>query len=197
MKGKEKLKISIIGVGGLGVLTTSRLLGEAAVGVGMKVFVSEVHGMAQRGGVVETHVCFNAHSPLVGEGEADIILGLEPAETLRVMNKASKKTWVIANTRPIIPVSVSLKLSEYPNIEESFAKIESFVERLIALDATELAKKAGSAIATNMVMLGALAATEKLPYGTDVLRQTIKERTPRYADINLKAFELGYQAVSA
>lgn len=190
-----KLKIFITGVGGQGSLTASRLLGEAALQAGENVVVSEVHGMAQRGGVVETAVCIgNLRSPIIGEGEAHVILGFEPLETLRAMNKASQHTLVITNTRPIIPITVSLKQSQYPEVKEVLAKIEGFLGdgRLIALDAVELAKEAGSVIATNMVLLGALAATDILPFPTESLKQMIEELAPRYTQLNLKAFELGY-----
>jgi len=193
-----KIKIFIVGVGGQGSLTASRLLGEAALQAGENVVVSEVHGMAQRGGVVETAVCLgNVRSPIIGEGEADCILGFEPLETLRAMNKASRHTLVITNTRPIIPITVSLKQSQYPEVKEILAEIEAFVggRKLIALDAIELAKEAGSVIAMNMVLLGALAATAILPFAVEALQQTIEQLAPRYAQLNLRAFQLGYNYV--
>ena len=193
-----RLKIFITGVGGQGSLTASRLLAEAALRAGQNVVVSEVHGMAQRGGVVETAVLIGSvHSPTIGDHQAHVILGFEPVETLRAMGKASRETLVITNTRSIVPISVSLGQSRYPEVEEILAKIEGFVgnERLIALDATGLAKEAGSAIATNMVMVGALAATGRLPFPADVLKESISELAPKYAEVNLKAFELGYNAV--
>ncbi|MFQ6116879.1 MAG: indolepyruvate oxidoreductase subunit beta [Candidatus Bipolaricaulia bacterium] len=195
----EKLRIFITGVGGQGSLTASRLLAEAALQAGQNVVVSEVHGMAQRGGVVETAVLIGEiHSPTIGGSEAQVILGFEPIETLRAMNKASRETLVITNTRPIVPITVSLGQSQYPEVEETLAQIEGFVGsgRLIALDATGLAKEAGSAIATNMVMVGALAATGRLPFSAAILKETISKLAPKYAAVNLKAFELGYGAVA-
>lgn len=194
-----KLRIFIAGVGGQGSLTASRLLGEAALQAGQNVVVSEVHGMAQRGGVVETAVLIgDVHSPIIGDHEADVILGFEPVETLRAMNRASRNTLVITNTRPIVPITVSLGQSQYPQVEEILAQIEGFVGdgKLIALDATGLAKEAGSAIATNMVMTGALAATGELPFPADVLKERISKLAPKFAQANLRAFAVGHDAVA-
>lgn len=189
-----KLRIFITGVGGQGSLTASRILGEAALQAGQNALVSEIHGMAQRGGVVETAVLIgDIHSPIISDGQADCILGFEPLETLRAMNKASNQTIVITNTRPIIPITVALKQGRYPDVSEILARIGAFLEegKLIALDAIELAKTAGSAIASNMVLLGALAACVPLPFSSDYLSDAIARLAPRYADLNVRAFELG------
>jgi indolepyruvate ferredoxin oxidoreductase beta subunit len=189
-----KLRIFITGVGGQGSLTASRVLGEAALQAGQNVTVSEIHGMAQRGGVVETAILIgNVHSPIIGEGRADCLLGFEPLETLRAMTKASQKTIVITNTRSIIPVTVALNQGQYPDVREILARIEAFLAsgKLVALDAVELAKETGSAIASNMILLGALAASVPLPFSSDCLTDAIARLAPRYAELNLRAFELG------
>lgn len=189
-----KLRLFIVGVGGQGSLTASRLLGEAALQAGHNVVVSEIHGMAQRGGVVETAVLIGqVHSPIIGEGQADCLLGFEPLETLRAMNKASPETIVITNTNSIVPVTVALEQGQYPDVPEILARIEAFLAggRLVALDAVELAREAGSAMASNMILLGALAASVPLPFPSDCLADTIAGLSPRYAELNLRAFELG------
>jgi indolepyruvate ferredoxin oxidoreductase beta subunit len=194
MKRDGKLRIFITGVGGQGSLTLSRLLGEAALQAGQNVIVSEIHGMSQRGGIVETAVLMgNVHSPIIGDGQADCILGFEPLETLRAMNKASPRTITITNTRPVVPITVSLGQGRYPDVEEILAQIEGFLSegKLIALDAVGLAKEAGSTLAANMVLLGALSSATPLPFAADHLRETIWQFAPRYGETNLKAFELG------
>lgn len=195
----ERLKLYLIGVGGQGSLTAARLLGETALRQGLEAVVSEVHGMAQRGGVVETAVLLGGHrSPIIGRGGADLLLAFEPLEALRALGplqKVSPKSWVITNTHPIRPITVSLRLGEYPDLEEAFAAIEGRVRHLLKLDAAALAKEAGSPLALNMVMLGALAGTELLPFPARALERSIGEFAPRWAEVNLRAFELGREAI--
>lgn len=139
---KEFLRIFVVGVGGQGTLTASRVLGEAALKAGVNAQVGEIHGMAQRGGSVETSVTLGEiRSPIVGNGEADVILSLEPLEALRAMKKASPNTLVITNTKLMIPITVTLENEHYPELEDIFSKIESYVKKLITLDASWLAKK--------------------------------------------------------
>lgn len=195
----ERLRVYIIGVGGQGTLTAARLLGEAALRQGLEAVVSEVHGMAQRGGIVETAVLLGGYrGPVLGRGGAEVVLAFEPLEALRAvlaLGKASERTWVLTNTRPIRPITVSLKLGEYPDLERAFAVVERRVARLIRLDATALAEAAGSPLALNMVMLGALAATELLPFPAEGLEEVIRAFAPGWAEVNLRAFQLGREAV--
>lgn len=193
---RDRFRIYTVGVGGQGTLTAARVLGEAALAAGLNVVISEIHGMSQRGGIVETSISMGrVHSPLIGEGEADVVLGFEPLETLRALPKASHETLVIMNTRPVIPPTVKLGQSRYPHLAEILSHIEAMTCAVIALDAEQLACQAGAAIATNMVMLGALAATGKLPFPSERAREAIARLTPRHAPINLKAFELGASEV--
>lgn len=193
---KDFWRIFVVGVGGQGTLTASRVLGEAALKAGVNAQVGEIHGMAQRGGSVETSVTLGEiRSPLIGDGEADVILSLEPLEALRAMKKASPNTLVITNTKPMIPITVTLKNGQYPELEDIFSKIESYVKKLITLDASGLAKKAGSQIATNMAMLGGLIAAVALPFSVDTLKEAISEISTRYSKVNLKAFDLAMKAV--
>jgi indolepyruvate ferredoxin oxidoreductase beta subunit len=190
------LRIYIVGVGGQGTLTAAWLLGETALRVGLEAVVSEVHGMAQRGGVVETSVLLGGYrGPIIGAGAADIILAFEPLEALRALRKASRDTWILTNTHPIRPITVALKLGEYPDLERTFAEVEGRVAHLVKLDATALAKEAGSTVATNMVMLGALVATGLLPFPPERLEEAIGEFAPRFAEVNLRAFHLGWETV--
>jgi len=185
--------IILAGVGGQGILLTAEILGTAAVQEGCNVRVSEIHGMAQRGGSVVSHVRIGekALSPTVLEGTADIIVGLEPMETLRNIRFASKNTIVLVNTEPF-----EISGAQYPEVEEILKKLRCFTQNIILIDAVTLAKKAGTVATQNIVMLGALAAVGKLPMKTETLKEGIRELVPtKYLDINMRAFELGCNAV--
>jgi len=195
---RNRLKIYLVGVGGQGTLTAAWLLGSTALSSGIEAVVSEVHGMAQRGGVVETSVLLGGFSgPIIGAGAADVLLAFEPLEALRALPKASPDSWIITNTHQIKPITVALRLGEYPDIEGSLAELEGRVAHLIRLEATALAKEAGSLIATNMVMLGALAATGLLPFPPEALEEAIEGFHPRLAAVNLKAYRLGREAAAS
>ncbi len=190
------MKVGIVyaGVGGQGVLTASSIVGKAALKSGLNVVMSEVHGMAQRGGVVVTEMKIgDARSPLLGMGEADIIVGFEPVEAYRVLRKAHEDSWVVVNTEPIIPTTVSLGAGKYPSVDELIAKMHGL--KVIAIEATELARKAGNTITTNIVMLGALSTVPTFPIDKEILKEAIKESiSPKYHALNMTAFELGEKA---
>lgn len=195
-KSDRKLKVHIVGVGGQGTLTAAWLLGASALRAGLEAVVSEVHGMAQRGGVVETSVLLGGYrGPIIGRGAADVLLAFEPLEALRALDKASRRSWLIVNTHPIRPITVALKLGEYPDLDRAFAELEPQLARLIRLNATELARQAGSPLATNMAMLGALAATGLLPFPAEELERGIAEFSPKLAEVNLRAYKLGQAAL--
>ncbi len=187
--------IVFAGVGGQGVLTASSIVGKAALLSGMNVVMSEVHGMAQRGGVVVTEMKLGeAKSPLIGLGEADIVVGFEPVEAYRVLHKAHPDSYVIVNTEPIVPITASLGESKYPNVDKLLDNMKGL--NVLPLEATEFARKAGDSIATNIVMLGALSKLPVFPIKKDVLIEAIKATiNPRFHEMNLKAFEMGYEAV--
>ncbi len=191
------VKIYIAGVGGQGSLTFSRLLGEAALDAGLPVVVSEVHGMSQRGGVVESCVLIGDYeSPLIGAGDADIVVAFEPAEALRAAAKMSAKTTVIVNATKTIPFTVTMGVAAYPDLDSSFETLRAMCAGLYVIDAADLAKKAGSAMAINMVLMGALAALGRLPIGTGSMRATLTEKQPpRFRETNDAAFDLGRRAI--
>ena len=193
------VKIFIVGVGGQGSLTLSRLLGEAALVEGRNVVVSEVHGMSQRGGVVESTVLIgDFKSPLISAGDADILVSFEPVEALRAAAFISKKTVAVINERKTVPFSVSIGQGKYPEVDEIIRLVASMAKSVHRFDAQTLAEKAGSALAMNTIFMGALHATDLLPISRQSFQQTIKEKTPRrFVDSNLAAFELGVQAVSS
>jgi indolepyruvate ferredoxin oxidoreductase beta subunit len=192
----ETKRIIFVGVGGQGNLLSSQALGEAAMLAGMPVNVSEVHGMAQRGGVVESAVVMGgALSSIVSDGEADVLMSFEPSEALRALAKCSPASTVITNIVPLVPFTVAIGKGAYPDIKASLELIRKKVKRLIALNANALAEEAGSAMAVNIVMLGALAQSGILPLTRDhflaALKKTIKKKL---LEVNLKAFDLGFEA---
>ena len=182
--------IMIVGVGGQGTLLASRILGNVIIAQGFDVKVSEVHGMSQRGGSVVTYVKYGqkVNSPIIDKGEADIILAFERLEALRALPFLKKGGKMIVNDRAISPMPVITGAAEYP---------ENIIEQLkenadvISLDALELAEKAGSIKAVNVVLIGVLARSTDISY--DAWVDTIKSTVPeKFLEINLKAFDLGY-----
>ena len=191
-----KTSIVLTGVGGQGVITAANILGKAAVNANINVFVSEVHGMAQRGGSVNCTVRLgNVSGPLVPTGSADVILSMEPAEALRYIHFSNKKTKIITGITPIIPFTVAVGDEKYPSVEKIFDELEKYGE-LYKVDATKIATDAGAIVTKNVVMLGALAGADVLPFKSDVLLNTILDNVPKkYKNINKKAFELGMKAI--
>jgi len=175
---KNKVNIVITGVGGQGVITAANILGKAAVNAGVNVFVSEVHGMAQRGGSVNCSVRMGGVSgPLVPSGTADVILSTEPVEALRYISYSNKDTKIITDTNTVIPFTVSTGESEYPDIDLVFKELNSY-GKLYKLDAVKIAKDAGALITKNIVLLGALAASGVLPFKKEILLNTILDNIP-------------------
>lgn len=193
---KEKINIVLTGVGGQGVITAANILGKAAVKAGVNVFVSEVHGMAQRGGSVNCTVRLgDVSGPLVPAGSASAMLSMEPSEALRYIQYTNKKTKIITDIVPVIPFTVATGDEKYPELEKIFKELEKYGV-LYKIDAVKLAKEAGALITKNVVMLGALAGTEILPFKSDILLDTILESVPKkYKDLNKKAFELGFKTI--
>ena len=195
-KPKTNLRIFLTGVGGQGTLLASRILGEAALTAGLNPLVSETHGMAQRGGiVVSTVILGNLKSPLISPGEADIVLGFEALETFRALDHCHPATLVIANAAAIVPYPVAIGQAQYPAVDQMFKLMAPRVGSLLAFDAVACARQAGSALAVNIVLLGALLATERLPVSAAEVVEVIRSRTnPKFLESNLRAFELGAAA---
>jgi indolepyruvate ferredoxin oxidoreductase beta subunit len=192
----ETTRLVIVAVGGQGNLLASKVLGEAALISGVPVRMSEIHGMAQRGGVVESAIVFgDAKSSIISDGEADILLGFEPAETLRAINRCSKKTMVITNTATLPPFTVGIGKGNYPEVDEIKTLLVAKTAGLVALDAMALAREAGSPMSVNIVLLGALIQTGALGFTKENVIEAIRRRTkPAFLEKNLKAFELGMEA---
>lgn len=194
-----KYSIQIVGVGGQGVLLASMVLGNAAMEAGYDVAMSEVHGMAQRGGSVLCTLRFgdDVISPLESVGGADLLMGFEPAETCRNVGLCNKDSQIIMNLDPVLPSMVAAGFETYPEVDGLVASIKKLTPNLRTIDATELAKQAGKAVAANAVMIGAVAAIKGFPLSKDLLRKTLADNVPpKFLDLNLKAFDLGYETMS-
>lgn len=192
-------RLIIVAVGGQGNLLASKVLGEAALLAGVPVRMSEIHGMAQRGGVVESAVVFgDAQSTIISDGEADLLVGFEPSETLRAINKCNAETIVITNLSPLPPFTATLGNSVYPDLDQLQELIRKRSKKLIAFDSVVLAKEAGNVMSNNIVLLGALIQTGVLPLSEDNVKEAIKTSTKKaFVDVNLKAFDLGFAAAEA
>lgn len=191
------MNIVITGVGGQGNVLASRILARAALEYGLPVQTSEAIGMAQREGVVMSQVRLGegTYGCLIPDGQGDILLGFELAETVRGLRKLKAGGTVVANLATIYPVSVSLGLSSY-QAQPLIDYLKQSTEQLYLLDATALAQQAGNVKATNIVLLGALSALNLLPYPTEHLQGIMLQMIPSaLRDLNIHAFTLGQQAV--
>jgi indolepyruvate ferredoxin oxidoreductase beta subunit len=185
----EVTNVFIAGVGGQGILLASEILSEVALSRGLDVKKSEVHGMAQRGGAVVSHVRFGekVYSPVIAEREAHLLVSFEKMEALRWIRYLADDGTVIVNDQEIVPSG----LEEYP--DGLGDEIRSRVPDALFLDALALAKEAGNARAVNTVMLGAFS--NYLDFSEDDWKKAIEKRVPKKTiDVNLKAFELGRNA---
>lgn len=183
--------IMIVGVGGQGTLLASRILGNTVIGEGYDVKLSEVHGMSQRGGSVVTYVKYGdkVYSPIIGEGEADIILAFEMLEAYRALPYLKKDGVMIVNTQTIDPMPVITGAAAYP--ENISKKLEGKI-KLVQVDALTKAQEAGNIKAVNVVLIGVMAKNTDISYEKWV--ETIKKTVPeRFLEANLKAFDLGYK----
>jgi indolepyruvate ferredoxin oxidoreductase beta subunit len=185
-----KKDIILAGVGGQGIVSIASVIGYAALEQGMFLKQSEVHGMSQRGGDVMSNLRISHHpiaSDLIPFGQADMIISIEPLESLRYLPYLSPEGWVITNTRPFN------NIPNYPDIEKVMDEIEK-VPHHIALDAETIAKEVGTSKATNIVILGAAApfvgmAFEKLE---DAVRFIFRKKGDKVIDLNLKALQAGF-----
>ncbi len=193
----DTTRLIIVAVGGQGNLLSSKVLAEAALIEDTPVRLSEIHGMAQRGGVVESSLVLgDADSTIISDGQADILLGFEPGETLRAINRCSENTIVITNTHPLPPFTAAIGKGVYPDIDEVLRIVEENTARLYAFDAMDLAKQAGNPMTMNIVLLGALLKSGTLPFSRQSMEEAVRRKTkPAFTDMNLEAFDLGYRGL--
>jgi indolepyruvate ferredoxin oxidoreductase beta subunit len=191
------LRILFTGVGGQGVLSAGRWVGDAAAGAGIDVAIGQIHGMSQRGGSVQATVALGgARSPEIPRGMADVMVAFEPMEGARALDRLSKRTTAIINTRHLLPVSLQAAGRPYPPLASLVDPVKEAAGRVIVLDATAIAEEAGSPRALNVVALGMLAGTGLLPFPSKRLLEAILGAgLPAFAEVNGRAFELGAAAV--
>jgi indolepyruvate ferredoxin oxidoreductase beta subunit len=189
----ERLNLVLAGVGGQGTLVAGKLLGLVATGLGLDVRVSEVHGMAQRGGSVITYVRMapSVHSPIVEPGAADIILAFEELEALRWAHLLGKDGVLLINKSRVIPMSVGMGQAKYPeNIISRLEDAAGSRATVRSIDASDLARQAGSEKSVNIVMIGAMAHYLAIPDQcfTEAIDQVFPEKLRH---MNQKAYRLG------
>lgn len=194
----ETTDVLVVGIGGQGVLTASEILAEAAIAKGWDVKKTEVAGMAQRGGMVTSHLRFGPRvlAPAITAGTADILLGFEAAEALRSVTWLRPAGLAVVNTQRVIPPVVSNGLFQYP--DDPVGQMKALRPNVIALDAGAVAVELGNARLANTVMLGAVA--DLLPFGADLLREATLNRfskRPEMLDANARAFEAGRAAAKS
>ena len=181
--------IMIVGVGGQGTLLASRILGRAAMDSGLDVKVSEVHGMSQRGGSVVTYVRFGdeVYSPVIGRGDADVILSFELLEAARWLPNLKNGGVLVTSTQQINPMPVITGAAEYP--EGLIDDIKALGVDIRAFDAPAIAAEAGNARAANVALIG--LAADALGFDTEILRNAVAACVPEKAlEVNMKAFDL-------
>ena len=185
--------ILFAGVGGQGILRASDIMSEVMMEAGLDVKKSEVHGMAQRGGCVTSHVrCGKkVYSPLAAPGGIDILVSFEKMEALRYLKFLSKEASIILNSEEIYPPAVNMGLSPYPDDVIEF--LRKHYRKVIALNAAEIAQKAGNVKAANVVLLG--TASRLMPIDASVWEKVIKKSfPPKLLKLNLDAFQMGMTA---
>jgi indolepyruvate ferredoxin oxidoreductase beta subunit len=189
--------IYLVGVGGQGIITASKIIGDAAMIGEKNVLLSETHGMAQRGGsVVCTARIGDVQSPLIPDRGADLILSFEALETVRALPKANNRTVVLTSTERIVPQSVYAQKLKYPTIEEVEIMVEKVTKRFLAIDARKLAEGASVPMSANIVMVGALAGTGMTGLSRMHFEKAIEMNISRWVPENLNAFAKGFEASS-
>jgi indolepyruvate ferredoxin oxidoreductase beta subunit len=196
----ENINLIITGVGGQGNVLSSQLIGQALVQKGFFVTIGETYGASQRGGSVMSHIRTSSQkqlSPLIPKGKADIVLGLEPVEALRVLTLyGNPRTVVIANTRPIYPVDVTGGNEAYPDEDVIKNSLDDLSRKVYWIAATDIALGMGSAILGNMIMIGALLNLGLIPLRPEEFRRTLERNfhDQRLA-INLQALQEGERII--
>jgi indolepyruvate ferredoxin oxidoreductase beta subunit len=195
----NRSRVFLTGVGGQGTLTATTLLARTALDAGFPVTSGEIHGMAQRGGVVESTLLIGGYkSPVIAPGEADVLLGFELLETLRALPMLKRGGIVVGNSESIQPVGVCLGRECYPGLDRLLDMARGFAASVVIVPCISLAEQAGTAKAANTVLLGAAAASGALPFAVDALARSIEQYLkPKLVALNLTALRLGAEAAKA
>ncbi len=185
-----KIDIILSGVGGQGILSIATVIGEAALKEGLYMKQAEVHGMSQRGGDVQSNLRLSdkpVASDLIAKGQADLIISLEPMESLRYLPYLKKDGWLVTNSEPFV------NIPNYPDMEKVQAELDKLPHKVV-LDVEAIAKEAGSARSANMVMLGAAAPFLQIEYHKleEGIRSIFGRKGEEIVNMNLKALKAGY-----
>jgi indolepyruvate ferredoxin oxidoreductase beta subunit len=193
----KEFNVIVTGVGGLGAMTLGRIIAEAALKQGYDVRTTELHGLAQRGGSIPLHIRFGnkMYTPLILEGEANLIIALEPLEALRASYFGSKRqetVFLIDNYR-LPPITVSVLGEKYPSMENIVNHIKPFAGEILIINASDIVKKeTGNVITSNIFILGYTIGKELIPLKEKFVLEAISEIVPpRYLELNKKVFEMG------
>jgi len=192
----KEFNVIVTGIGGQGAMTLGMIIAEAALKQGYDVRTTELHGLAQRGGTIPFHIRFgkNMYTPLVLEGEANLIIALEPLEALRACYYGSKKhkTVFLIDNYKLPPITVSVLGERYPSIESVTKRLKPFSSKVIVLNASEIVKKeTGSILVSNVFILGYAISKNLIPLKRKIVLDTIEKIVPKkYFEMNKRIFEL-------
>lgn len=194
---KDPLNLIITGVGGQGNVRVSLLIGNALVRQGYFVTIGETYGASQRGGPVMSHLRISKEtqcSPFILDGRADIVLGLEPVETLRMLGQFGNPGVVtIVNPRPIYSIDVTGGEAEYPELDRLVETIKELSARTWVINATEEAQKLGDPILANTILIGALVGSGVLPLDEASLEPVLRDDFPKGFETNMAALRKGIE----
>jgi indolepyruvate ferredoxin oxidoreductase beta subunit len=197
MTSNDAYNFVLVGVGGQGTLLASNILTEVGLAAGFDAKKSEVHGMAQRGGSVLSHVRWNrshVHSPIVGVGEADVLLSFEKMEAIRFAEFVRPGGTMIVNDMEVVPITVSSGSAVYPHDPHLHELAAALGAKVVMVPGEKLATEAGTVKAANVVLLGAVS--KLLPLPEAVWWECLKQRVPaKFLEINKTAFAAGRAAV--
>lgn len=195
MKEEKEFNVLVAGVGGQGNILTAHIIAEAALLEGIRVRVGETFGMSQKGGAVMSHVRMGSEifSPLVPLRRGNLVIGLEPIETLRVAaNYSAPKSSIFFNTIPNLPIDVKIRKCRYPTLDAVISLLKQIGKEVLGIDGLSLAKRVGDSRTLNMVMLGFSVSSKIFPITPDKFTRAIEEVVaPKWVDTNIEAFKLG------
>jgi len=199
--GKDPLNLIIAGVGGQGNILASAVIAQAALREGLDATIGETYGVSQRGGSVMSHVRLTAGEspgPLIPRGGADILVGFEPLETFQVaLEFANRHTRILCNPRPVYPIGVLSGDHAYPPVETLLQLLERHAGEVTVVQATDMAREAGEIRAMNLVMVGAVAGMNLLPFKLESYREVLAGLfRGRDLEVNVDAFERGRRAAA-
>ena len=191
--------ILLCGVGGQGTVLASKLLAAAAIEKNIPVMSAETIGMAQKGGSVFSHLRMgdDIQTPMLSKNSADIIIGFEPAEAVRMLPYLAENGCVIVNQRPVIPVTSVLKTSSYDS-SEMIEYLKQQIKNLIVVDGSAACNKIGSPKVLNMVLLGAALESGVLPFTSEEIKNVMQKRVkPRFYELNCRALDYAAESRKA